>query len=202
LLDIIIPRKITSNQSNEQTTPVPSSYCESSISRYSLPEPKRHLSKKSETKEKIASRQSVSVERDRCAPVQEAKEMGLSAGGKMKQKIVQDRYGLDHRDTTCFGRCYVHIVNSAMFEQITGKKPPSTPVSAKTYSSYGYPWYDMYEENISGVKGSSILDNVKSVKEIDQEKFMVPQQNDSTVPINFHQVKTIHNKNAVRDGDW
>jgi hypothetical protein len=133
---------------------------------------------------------------------EEAKEMGISAGGKMKQKIIQDPFGVDHWDTQCFGRCFVHIVNSAMYQQITGKAPPSTPISAKTYSSYGYKWYDMYEENVGGVQGSSILDNVKTVKEIDQEKFAFSQQDDSTVFINANQVQKIPNKNAVRDGDW
>jgi hypothetical protein len=133
---------------------------------------------------------------------EEAKEMGISAGGKMKQKIIQDPFGVNHWDTTCFGRCFVHIVNSAMYQQITGKAPPSTPISAKTYSSYGYKWYDMYEENVSSVQGSNILDNVKSVKEIDQEKYAFPQQDDSTVYINANQVQKIPNKNHVRDGDW
>jgi hypothetical protein len=140
--------------------------------------------------------------RRRRSSAPQAKEMGISAGGKMKQKIVEDPFGVDHWDTECFGRCYVHIVNSAMYEQITGKVPPSTPISAKTYSSYGYAWYDVYEENVSGVKGSNILDNVKTVKEIDQEKFAFPQQDDKTVFISGNQVQKIHNKNSVRDGEW
>lgn len=53
------------------------------------------------------------------------KEMGLSAGGKMKQKIYKDKYGVDTWDENNYGRVYVHIVNSAMYKQITGREPPS-----------------------------------------------------------------------------
>jgi hypothetical protein len=130
-----------------------------------------------------------------------AREMGLSAGGRMKQQITQDLYGADYWDTENTSRVFVHIVNSAMYEQITGKAPPSTPISAKTYSDHGYPWFDLYDEK-DGVKPSSVLANVKSVKEIDEEKLLAPQQDDSTVNITASQVKTIHTLPTVRDGNW
>jgi len=132
----------------------------------------------------------------------DAQEMGLSAGGKMKQKIYKDKYGIDYWDQNNFGRVYVHIVNSSMYKKITGKEPPPTPVSAKTYTEYGYPWYDLYDENKQGVKKSDILSNVKSVSEIDKEKYAWSQQDDSTVHIKGTQVKQLNNPDEVRDGDW
>jgi hypothetical protein len=49
-----------------------------------------------------------------------------------------------------------------------------------------------------------VLSNVKSVKEIDQEKYLTPQQDDSTVPINNVIIinNTKFSKKVVRDGDW
>jgi hypothetical protein len=135
-------------------------------------------------------------------PQQQAKEMGLAAGGKMKQKIYEDKHGATYWDENNFARVFVHIVNSAMYEQITGKKPPETPVDASAYTNFGYPWFDIYDENAPSVKPSTVLQNVKSVKEIDQQKFAWPQQDDSTVHIPSSQVKTVLDKNAVRDGDW
>ena len=50
---------------------------------------------------------------------------------------------------------------------------------------------------------SGILGNVKNVKEIDQEKYAWPQQNDKTVPIPGYQVKKIvKDPNEVKDGEW
>ena len=59
-------------------------------------------------------------------------EMGLAAGGKMRQKIYPDPHGVDTWDQENSGRVFVHIVNSMMYREITGKEPPSTPVTAKT----------------------------------------------------------------------
>jgi hypothetical protein len=196
------PMKRSSKNNNYHTPPVQESMV-SMVNAFSYPQQQSlHMDSLDDFIQDAPPVPDVNAERERSVQ-SEAREMGLSAGGKMKQKIVEDPFGVNHWDTQCFGRCYVHIVNSAMFEQITGKKPPSTPISAKTYSSYGYPWFDMYEENISGVKGSNILNNVKSVKEIDQEKFLFPQQDDSTVSISSNQVKSFkYDKNVVRDGDW
>eukprot|EP01080_Neovahlkampfia_damariscottae_P010145 gene10145-2564_t len=109
----------------------------------------------------------------------EAKEMGLASGGKMKQKIYRDKFGSDYWDETNFGRVYVHIVNSAMYSQITGKSPPKTPVKPQTYKDYGYQWYDIWDEDKSSIPKSNTLSNVKSIKQIDQEK-----------------------KDEIRDGQW
>lgn len=36
-------------------------------------------------------------------------EMGIAAGGKMKQKIYKDTYGIDSWDLDLSGRIYIHI---------------------------------------------------------------------------------------------
>jgi hypothetical protein len=135
---------------------------------------------------------------------EQPKEMSLSAGGSMKQQIFKDDYGIDFWDQSCFGRCYIRIVNSTMFKQITGKDAPPTPISAQTYSQHGYPWFDIYNEDpANSIQQSSILNNVKSVKEIDAQKYAWPQQDDSTIKLSASQVKTLCKpSNDVRDGDW
>jgi len=133
-----------------------------------------------------------------------AKEMSLSAGGSMKQEISEDEHGLQFWDRTCFARVYVRIVNSEMYEQITGKKAPPTPITAQTYSSYGYPWFDIYNESPqSSIDQSNVLNQVKSVKQVDKQKYAWPQQEDTSIQLSSSQVKSLyHNKNTVRDGDW
>jgi hypothetical protein len=128
-------------------------------------------------------------------------DMGLGAGGRMKQSIYEDPYGIDCWDQNNFGRIFIHLVNSEKFEKITGQKPPATPISASTYTSYGYPWFVLYDEHVPAVEKSGILSQVKSIKEIDQEKFAFPQQNDNTVNISASQVYNAKSNNAL-DGDW
>eukprot|EP01027_Heterolobosea_sp_BB2_P012821 GEZU01018548.1.p1 GENE.GEZU01018548.1~~GEZU01018548.1.p1 ORF type:complete len:249 (+),score=75.44 GEZU01018548.1:353-1099(+) len=137
-----------------------------------------------------------------------ALEMGLAAGAKMKQKIYEDKYGIDAWDQEASGGIYIHIVNSDMFYKITKKTPPPSPISAKTYSSYGYPWFDLYDEDTGYV--NSVMPNpftsVQSVKQMDQQMFASPQQDDSTVNISSNNIITYNYTNssskAVRDGDW
>jgi hypothetical protein len=132
-------------------------------------------------------------------------EMGLAAGGKMKQKIYPDKYSVETWDENQFGRVYIHIVNSMMYREITGKEAPSTPVTAKTYTQHGFPWFDLYDEHKGDVEQSSILSQVKQVKEMDKEKGFSPQQDDSSVEVSEEQVKKLKLKSdpdAVRDGNW
>jgi hypothetical protein len=136
-------------------------------------------------------------------PQQQVKEMGLSSGGKIKQTIAQDPYGPDFWDQEAFGRVYVHIVNSAMYEQITGMAPPPTAISAKTYTMAGYPWFDYYDEKPS-LESSNILSNVKTVKEIDQQKgvwsFSNSYQDNSTV--NISNVITVNSNPKKHENVW
>jgi hypothetical protein len=109
----------------------------------------------------------------------ESVEMGLGAGGKMDQKIYPDEYGVGVWDTENFGEVYVHIVNSEMFQQITDQEPPATPISAETYTEYGYPWFRLYDEYMPDIEASEELAKVKSVNEVEQEKTGVPVGDDS-----------------------
>ena len=130
---------------------------------------------------------------------------GLAAGGRMEQSIYPDPYGADAWDDARTGRVYVHIVNSMLYEQITGRKAPDTPVTAKTYAEHGYPWYDLYDEHLGDVEPSEVLAGVKSVKEMDAEKGFGPQQDDDPVDVPDHLVHKAHvktPKGVVADGDW
>ncbi|KAL9647331.1 hypothetical protein ABK040_011697 [Willaertia magna] len=154
------------------------------------------------SKKKMCLSSSLSAPRCRSAK-SEAKELGIAAGGRIKQNIVKDAYGEEFWDVDSKSRIFIHIVNSEMYRQITGENPPNTPVSAQTYSSYNYPWFDWYNENLETIRKSEILENVKSVSEIDQEKYGVSLQNNTTVKINNVKViKDNYNPNNVRDGDW
>lgn len=132
-------------------------------------------------------------------------EMGMAAGGRMEQSIYPDPHGPTAWDNARTGRVYVHIVNSMLYEQITGRKAPDTPVTARTYAEHGYPWFDLYDEHLGDVDPSEALAGVKSVKEMDAVKGFEPQQDDDPVHVPDHFVRKLHvstPKGVVRDGDW
>jgi hypothetical protein len=128
-------------------------------------------------------------------------EMGLGAGGKMKQKIYPDAHGIDTWDAENFGRVYVHIVNSMMYREITGQEPPPTPITAQTYTQHGYPWFDLYDDHLGDIDAPDALKDVKSVKEMDEQKGFEAQQDDASVDVGYV-VKYPVGKNQVEDGKW
>ena len=103
-------------------------------------------------------------------------EMGLGAGGRMKQKIYPDPYGIDTWDTQNYGSVFIHIVNSRQYQELTGLIPPPTPISAQTYTEYKLPWFDLYDEALGDVAASETLAGVKSIKEKEVEKGITPQE--------------------------
>jgi hypothetical protein len=117
----------------------------------------------------------------------------------MRQTIHEDPHEFDVWDTDSRARCFVHITNSLVWRQITGKNPPTVPPTAKEYNNCGLPWFELYEQEAKALKGSSVLADLKSVAQMGQKKGDVPlPENQSLKP-----KKVIGlSKDRVRDGDF
>src|SRR5215212_140589 len=72
--------------------------------------------------------------------------MGLGVGGTIRQKLYPDPHGLDTWDQASAVSLSVQIVNSEQYAALTGQPPPPTPIDAGAYTEYGFPWYDLYDE--------------------------------------------------------
>lgn len=126
-------------------------------------------------------------------------EMGLAAGGRMTQKIYPDPHGFEVWDPNRSGRIFVHIVNSQMYREITGEPAPESPVSARTYTDHGLPWFRLYDEGRATVGASDALSGTRSVREMDEAKGFGPQQDDGTIdPV----ASRPPGPGTVRDGGW
>ena len=99
---------------------------------------------------------------------------------------------------------FVHIVNSELWRDITGEAAPPTPVTARSYSQAGLPWFALYDEHAATVSPTTALSGVKSVKQLDATKSTLPLQDDE--PVATPNVKSLwwkhHGAVAVDDGDW
>lgn len=128
--------------------------------------------------------------------------MGLAAGGTMEQKIYPDDYGITTWDLGASARVFVHIVSSDLWRDITGEAPPPSPVSARSYSEAGLPWFSLYDEHAKTIAPAQSLAGVKSVKQIDGVKSKLPLQNDQ--PVATPIVKPLWKKGGrvVDDGEW
>ncbi|MBI5479608.1 MAG: hypothetical protein HY906_12160 [Deltaproteobacteria bacterium] len=137
------------------------------------------------------------------APRRRASAMGLAAGGRMRQKVYPDPHGLDTWDPAHTARIFVHLVNSELWRELTGERPPRTPVTAREYARHGLPWFDLYDEHLGTVAPQDALAKVKSVKELDAGKSALPLQDDEPVAVGpLKQLKVPGNGAPVRDGEW
>ncbi|EMC98655.1 hypothetical protein BAUCODRAFT_103027 [Baudoinia panamericana UAMH 10762] len=100
--------------------------------------------------------------------------MGLGAAGLIKQVIKRDRYTPTLWQPDCGTIFNVQILNSECFLSVTGREPPPTPVTAKTYAEYGFPYFNIWNEAASGVHGD--FQGVKSVAEKDIEGKPTPEK--------------------------
>ncbi|SKC69599.1 hypothetical protein [Paraburkholderia hospita] len=124
-------------------------------------------------------------------------EMGLAAGGLLKQKIYEDPFGLDKWDQTHSSRCFVHLLNSAQYQAVTGKRPPGNVPTAAEYAAAGLPWFELYDEGIPGVIPSSKLRELDSVAALGVKKGETPLPDNTpiTEPLAIAGIKKIREGN-------
>ena len=109
-------------------------------------------------------------------------EAGLGAGGRMKQEIQADSYGIEAWDTTLTSRCFVHLCAADDWQQLTGTPPPHKPPTAADYTRAGLPWFD-YEDGKPAVAGSTALINIKSVNTLVGEMTGLALPDNGTVDV-------------------
>ena len=123
-------------------------------------------------------------------------EMGLAAGAKIHQQIYKDPYGISSWQRNGAVRCFVHLLNSESWYELTGERMPRPPITAKEYQEAGLPWYHYYSDKKS-LEGSKILNAIKSIGEFSLFK----QDTPSNAPIDVGQPVTIA-RNKVSDGSF
>ncbi|ORY70616.1 hypothetical protein BCR35DRAFT_315239 [Leucosporidium creatinivorum] len=92
--------------------------------------------------------------------------MGMTAGGKIKQNIVKDTLPVRAYSKEPTHRVFVHTVNSAMWELMTGTVAPLTSIGPSTYKESGLPWLDLYSE-WSSPSPAGRFGDVQSLTEVD-----------------------------------
>jgi hypothetical protein len=98
----------------------------------------------------------------RLAAPMSSPSMGLGGGGRMRQEIYTDPYGVDAWDQSAGSRCFVHLVEAAQWAEISGDPAPTEPPSQKDYEKKGLPWFDYYAPEKGAVSGSKLLAGLKS----------------------------------------
>lgn len=109
--------------------------------------------------------------------------MGLAPGGRMRQEIYDDPYGLDAWDQKHSRRCFVTIANSAQWMAITGERPPTLPPSAMHYTEAGLPWCEWYGGDVAAIDGTRKLKKLASVAQLGKKKGERPLPENESVDV-------------------
>ena len=93
--------------------------------------------------------------------------LGFGAGGQIEQVIAADPYPPStwHKEAVVVFN--VQLLNAQSFQDVTGFKPPRSPINARTYAAAGLPFFKMIEAG-SGISGA--FDGVKSVAQLEGRK--------------------------------
>jgi hypothetical protein len=97
-------------------------------------------------------------------------DMGIGAGGSMRQEIYEDEYGIDAWDLDKSERCFITLANAEQWLSITGEEPPMSPISSNEYTESGKPWYKYSDEDKISIEGAEALGDIKSIKDVYKEK--------------------------------
>jgi hypothetical protein len=128
-------------------------------------------------------------------------DMGLAAGGRMRQHIYDDPHDLLDWDQEHASRCFVHLANSLVWRRITGEAPPTVPPTAAEYTRAGLPWFDYYAEGLASVPGSGVLRKLKSVLQRGKERGEVPlPENEPAAPVSVVELRKGLRSGQVREG--
>jgi len=118
-------------------------------------------------------------------------EMGIARGGNIQQEIIEDTYGSESWNEDYNGSITIHLVNSEVYQKITGQKPPPSPITAEEYEQNNIPWYDSYDENSLALMPGKIFQHVKSIASLEKIKGAFNQNEHETVSITPEQLRRI-----------
>ena len=127
-------------------------------------------------------------------------EMGLAPGGRMRQEIYDDPYGLADWDLRQSSRCFVHIANSLTWKAITGEQPPTRPKTAQDYTRCGLPWFDYYAADQKALEGAATHKGLTSVAGLSAQQGKSLPDNAPVAPTHVIGLGPQQGKRPVREG--
>ncbi|KAF3923861.1 hypothetical protein ABW21_db0206816 [Orbilia brochopaga] len=95
-------------------------------------------------------------------------EMGLAAGGTIKQFIFKDTLNSDQWLGSKTTRFNVQILNATLYKAITGLSNPNSPLPASVYAKHGGVFFDLRDEEESDIHGN--FSDVKSIGQLTHTK--------------------------------
>lgn len=114
-----------------------------------------------------------------CAPA-----MGLGAGGHIRQEIYRDEHGFETWEPEPATTVRLELVDALAFAALTGLPMPHPPADAETYTSHGFPWFDLLSPTRKDIEASERLAQVRSIADLEGRR-------EEPLPISESQVRRL-----------
>lgn len=90
-------------------------------------------------------------------------DLGLGAGGRIRQAIYPDPHDFADWDMRSTQRVFVTLWQAENWPLIAKEQAPTRAPTAKEYEQAGLPWFDYYAPDRTALEGSDVLGATKSV---------------------------------------
>jgi len=97
-------------------------------------------------------------------------DLGVGAGGTMRQKIYPDPYGVETWNAEDYAEFYIYLVRPDLFRELTGREPPPASISAETYTRLNLPWFELDDKNAPALVAPSRLGEVETISKRERER--------------------------------
>jgi hypothetical protein len=94
--------------------------------------------------------------------------MGLGAGGSIKQSIATPIEPHENWELNARAETRLRLVNSAVWQELTGELPHREPLTIDEYTRHGFPWFTWYDDSLAR-QGRSALNEMKTVRQIGED---------------------------------
>jgi hypothetical protein len=94
------------------------------------------------------------------------RELGVGAGGWIKQRIYPDPLGFETWESTPSKVIRIYLIEAGEYRKITGETAPPSTIDAETYNRFGLPWFEVYDAHRGDIPATSSLSQIKSVEEL------------------------------------
>ena len=118
--------------------------------------------------------------RRRFADMQRASGSGralaVGAGGKIRQDIYCDPYGISAWVSEPVATIDIFLVPADAWRRLTGNRPPARAPTPEDYTAAGLPWFDYFDRSSRPMTSSSSLTGIRAVPDAEMvdKKFRVP----------------------------
>lgn len=120
----------------------------------------------------------------------------------MRQEIYEDPYSIHDWDTDLRSRCFVHLITSIGWQQITRERPPSKPLNAQQYSANDLPWFDYYDADAKALEGAIGFAKIESITKIARQNRTTTPDNGSINIRNVVNLRAGLQKSQVREAKF